>query len=331
MKIIKRDGLEKNFDIKKIENAISKAFIAVDGHIDDTAKSIAHEIALSIENDARNAEEVGKTYSVEEIQDRVEDLLMESERHDVAKSYIRYREMRTREREKNSPLMKQVAEKLYATNVQNQNANVDEHSFGGRMGEARSVVSKNFAFSHVVSDMAYENHINNEVYIHDLDSFAVGEHNCLTEPLDDLLQTGFISRQTDVRPAGSIRSAFQLIAVIFQLQSLCQFGGVAAGHIDWTLVPYVRKSFKKHFRNGLKYIMGYQDVDSIIEKYLSYEEHPAYYYKDHTELRMNDERIKEDYPAAYYYAMDMTKEETYQSVEAMYHNLNDQGDTIAIL
>lgn len=59
-----------------------------------------------------------------------------------------------------------------------------------------------------------------EVYIQDLDHYAVGDHNCLSVPFDKLLANGFNTRQTDVRPAQSINTAFQLVAVIFQLQSL---------------------------------------------------------------------------------------------------------------
>ena len=93
-------------------------------------------------------------------------------------------------------------------------------------------------------------------------------HNCLTIPFDDLLAKGFKTRQTDVRPAKSINTAMQLIAVIFQLQSLQEFGGVSASHIDWTMVPYVRKSFLKHFKDGLKYIEEKSDeeIEKIIEE-----------------------------------------------------------------
>ena len=112
--------------------------------------------------------------------------------------------------------MQAVAEKLFASNVQNQNANVDEMSFGGRMGEARAEVMKDYALNYIISPFARENHFNNEIYIHDLDSYAVGMHNCLTVPFDDLLAKGFNTRQTDVRPANSINTAFQLVAVLFQ-------------------------------------------------------------------------------------------------------------------
>ena len=98
----------------------------------------------------------------------------------------------------------------------------------------------------------------------------VGDHNCLSIPFDDLLKNGFKTRQTDVRPAGSVSTAMQLVAVIFQLQSLQQFGGVGATHIDWTMVPYVRKSFMKHFKDGLKYIEDKSDeeIQNIVNEIL---------------------------------------------------------------
>lgn len=97
-----------------------------------------------------------------------------------------------------------------------------------------------------------------------------GDHNCLSIPFDRLLAEGFKTRQTDVRPAGSVNTAMQLTAVIFQLQSLQQFGGVGATHIDWTMVPYVRKSFMKHFKDGLKYVEGKseQEIDEIVRQIL---------------------------------------------------------------
>ena len=203
--------------------------------------------------------------------------------------------------------MDTVGEKLSAANVQNQNANVDEYSFGGRMGEMNSAVARKYALEYLVSPMAHKNHEENMIYIHDLDNYAVGSHNCLTIPFDKLLAEGFNTRQTDVRPAQSVSTAFQLVAVIFQLQSLQQFGGVSASHIDWTMVPYVRKSFRKHWNDGLKYV-AFWDVD---ESKLSKEASPIGDYID-----------CDDYADVYRYAMETTEREVYQAVEAMYHNLN---------
>lgn len=298
MVVIKRDGTEAPFDKHKIIVAIDKAFIEVDGQLyeNETAEDIAQEVQLLDKN----------KISVEEIQDYVEDALMQSERKDVARAYIRYRYKREVAREKKDDFMKAISEKLTASNVQNQNANVDEKSFGGRKGEAANVLMKQYALDYCVSPMSRNNHLNNEIYIHDLDSYAIGEHNCLSIPFDDLLANGFNTRQTDIRPAKSISTAFQLIAVIFQIQSLQQFGGCSATHLDWTMVPYVRMSFRKHYLDGLKYIENIEDYPS-----------------DHIPLNaeIEDEEYK-IYPKAYKYAMDMTKKEVKQAVEAMYHNLN---------
>lgn len=141
---------------------------------------------------------------------------MSLKRKDVAKAYILYRDKRTKKRNWNSAVMKTVKEKLEAKNVKNQNANVDEHSFGGRMGEANDAVMKQYALDNCMSEMSRNNHLNNEIYIHDLSAYPVGSHNCLSIPFDDLLANGFNVRQTDIRPANSVNTAFQLLAVIFQ-------------------------------------------------------------------------------------------------------------------
>ena len=89
---------------------------------------------------------------------------------------------------------KKLKEKLLAENVKNQNANVDEYSFGGRIGEASRLITKQYALENLISETHKNNHLNNEVYIHDLDSYAVGMHNCLSIPFDDLLKNGFNTR-----------------------------------------------------------------------------------------------------------------------------------------
>lgn len=301
--VIKRDGRVCVFNEEKIKEALLKAFVEIDssGAIKDK-KTVAliDKIATEIKNNNKDS------MTVEEIQDLVESKLMASSRKDVAKAYVLYRDKRSRARERNSSLMRVIKQKIEATDIQNQNANVDEKSFGGRMGAVNSEVLKQYALDNCMSEMAKNNHLNNEIYIHDLDSYSIGSHNCLSVPFDKLLANGFNTRQTDVRPAQSVSTAFQLVAVIFQLQSLQQFGGVSATHLDWTMVPYVRKSFYKHYVEGCKYIEGYKEVkidfdpDELID---------SPFYTDVDE-------------GAYQYAMDMTKKEVYQAAEGLYHNLN---------
>ena len=300
MEVKKRDGRIVPFNEEKIVNAILKAFKQVDGEISEYAVNKAMNIASYIHGYYEDVEEIPE---IEEIQDLVEKGLMATKRKDVAKAYMLYREERNKIRIKNSQLIQNIAEKLEASNIQNQNANVDEGSFGGRMGEAKNELMKDYALNYIVSKMARENHLNNEIYIHDLDSYAVGMHNCLTIPFDKLLAEGFNTRQTDVRPARSINTAFQLVAVIFQLQSLQQFGGVSASHLDWTMIPYVRLSFKKHFRDGMKYLCDIE-LDEI---------------PDDTPI---DNEMYLASPKVYKYAMDMTEKELMQAVQGMYHNLN---------
>ena len=306
----KRDGTIVDFNRDKVINAVNAAFLEVDGLLyeTDTAEDIADEIGSLV---VKNPNDV----PVEIIQNKIEELLMRSERLDVARAYIRFRYKREVAREYKADFMSAIAEKLEAKNVKNQNANVDEHSFGGRMGEATGLMTKQYALDYCVSPMAKKNHLENMIYIHDLDSYAVGMHNCLSIPFDDLLANGFNTRQTDVRPAGSVNTAMQLVAVIFQLQSLQQFGGVSATHLDWTMVPYVRKSFTKHLKTGMKYCENKSDYklkrfDKWIEKS-----------KDGT-VHFDDIAFKDVHPEAWEFAMDMTEKEIHQAVEGLYHNLN---------
>ncbi len=615
-KVKKRDGREVLFSKQKIEEAVLKAFLAVDGEISEYAESKAQNIADYIEQ--KFADE--RLVDIEKVQDLVENGLMSCKRKDVARAYISYRNERNRQRNKTNELLSLAKEKLAATNVQNQNANVDEHSFGGRNGEALSAINKQLALDEYISDMARKNHLNNEIYIHDLDSYVVGSHNCferntrfitslgiksfedfsdgdsvtvlgpdgnwypatvkyygkqkikdyllkknrtekvisatsnhrwllsdgsfqeglhlndklldspfywngfdfdelsfegkfywcfgfiygdgtletryskakkeyqktdktkvrlcgekakylsrfqevgygkncyakepevtgipynktipkfenlsleclvafihgyydadgtkaiapntgkqifsiqatgkescdfieqyfavaglyinsivdrtgqetnfgvrgytknyqffaepsskfhwyvkdikekknslqdvwcleveeihafvleggiptgncLSIPFDDLLAKGFNTRQCDIRPAASASSAFQLVAVIFQLQSLQMFGGCSATHLDWTMVPYVRKSFAKHYRDGLKYLSDNNEIDYEIEYMLS----------NATEYSIEDCEYKAYDEKSWNYALDMTKKEIHQSVEALFHNLN---------
>ena len=301
--VIKRDGTKVLFDKSKIVNAIEKA-------MNDSSDPVDHKLSDSI---ASEIAAIDSTMDVEAIQNAVENRLMQSGYYETTRSYMNYRYLHGIARSNYKELMDAVEEKLLGKKIDNQNANVDEASFGGRIGEMSRVVSKRYALDYCMSKMARENHENNEIYIHDLDSYAVGMHNCLSIPFDDLLANGFNTRQTDVRPAQSISTAFQLVAVIFQIQSLQQFGGVSATHLDWTMVPYVRKSFRKHYRDGRKYIYADGPIIKGLDDEIALAE---------DDFSITNPIFERYYPKAYQYAMDMTKRELNQAVEGMYHNLN---------
>lgn len=300
-KVIKRDGREVVFNEEKIKQAITAAMKKTEAGVDTDL------INRIVENFKASKLFKEEKIEVEKIQDFIENALMKSSRKEVAKEFILYREERSKVRQYKSKLMKTVASKLSAKSIVNQNANVDENSFGGRVGEAMSSVMKQLALDTCMSKKSRENHINNEIYIHDLDSVFIANHNCLSCPIDDLLAKGFTTRQTDIRPAGSINTAFQLVAVIFQIQSLQQFGGVSATHLDHTMVPYVRKSFYKHYLTGVEFLT---DEDKVqVGKEVN------------NKMSIEDEAYKSR-QKVYEYALKLTTQELTQAVEGLFHNLN---------
>lgn len=330
--VYKRDGRSEVFKPEKIQNAVLKAFYEVDGKETERAKEIAERISTSIS-------EIQRDLGVEEIQDLVEEKIAQFDM-DVARKYIIYRNDRSRIREMKSPIRIKARNTLNSQNDDRQNANVDGKSFGGRVGAVNSEVMKQIALDEYMSEMSRTNHLNNRIYIHDLDSYAAGMHNCLSIPFDKLLANGFNTRQTDVRPAQSVNTAGQLIAVIFQLQSLQQFGGVSATHIDWTLMPYVKKSFRKHYIVAyLKNTAAFSQIDLMGMLFDSYEDESGIIRNRFEDwIDKNKERFyeetglkEEDFffankekldPLLYQSAMYDTILETKQAVEALYHNLN---------
>ena len=308
--IIKRCGKIEQMAKKKIFDSIQKA----NDSVKEDDRLTQKQIKRICESVVEFCETLEEPIDIDVLEDVIEQKIMANGGYEVAKRYITYRYEKERVRQN-----KNLTEKLTASNVQNQNANVDEFSFGGRTGEAAEYITKEYALKNLISKKWVHNHINNEIYIHDLGSYAVGNHNCLSIPFDKLLDVGFNTRQTDIRPASSINTAFQLVAVIFQLQSLQQFGGVSATHLDWTMVPYVRKSFRKHWLDGVRYI-EYNKLAEDVKKEISADEYlKKFNIRDDNSIEC---QVYKDFGDAYKYAMDKTIQELNQSVEGMYHNLN---------
>ena len=323
MKVIKRDGTPQEYNFLKIVDAVDKAFNSVEQDVPD---KFLEQLKDSVER--LIIKNNGDGTPIEEIQDCIQKELIKRNKYEVVESFINYRRKRQEYREQNSDLMKQVQEKLFGKNVQNQNANLDEESFGGRVGEMASVVCKDQALK-MVSKTTRRNHEKNMVYIHDLDAYVDGRHNCLTMPLDELLAKGFKTRQTDVRPAGSVNTAMQLVAVLFQLQSLQQFGGVSASHIDWSMVPYVRKSFRKHYiADWIQHLDDFYDLDLLdmnFKERKHWVENKVTDFFIQTGLKEDDFKFANDKTLdkkIRQRSLDDTIKETYQAVEGMYHNLN---------
>jgi ribonucleoside-triphosphate reductase len=303
MYVIKRDGTKVLFDPNKIIRAINKAMISVDGALyeGDTAVDIANLIM------SRNAD-----MTVEQIQDLVEHYLMKSERPDVAKAYILYREQRNKERIRKSKLVRSIMKRTDATAVENSNANVDEKSFSGREKEASSDVQKIIALDYTLSPDVAQAHKDMLLYQHDLEKTNIGMHNCLFIDFDKLFNEGFVTRNGDIRPPSSFSTACQQTAVIFQCQSQVQFGGVGTVHLDYDLAPFVKKSFRKHMKN---YLTDVEDYSKENAEALLAQNEP---------IEIDNEKLRDskNLGPAYKFAIKQLEREGTQSSEAMYHNLN---------
>ena len=301
MYVFKRDGTRVLFDPNKIVRAINKAMISVDGALyeSDTAEEIANLIA------SRN-----RDMTVEQIQDLVEQYLMKSERPDVAKAYILYREQRSKARIRNSKLLTAVMKRTEATAVENSNANVDEKSFSGREKEASADVQKVIALDYTLSPDISTAHKEMLLYQHDLEKTNIGEHNCLFVDFEELFTKGFVTRNGDIRPPSTFSTACQQVAVIFQCQSQVQFGGVGTVHLDFDLKPFVKKSFRKHIHHYLTDVEGMSEESADVVM------------QAHEPIVIDNDVLKEDMEVAYNYAMRQLEREGRQSSEALFHNLN---------
>lgn len=306
-KIEKRDGSIVDFNKDKITNAIMKAMKSV-GMVDEKeASTVATQVVKEVNKSNKSIA------GVEDIQDIVEEKLMKK-LPKVAKEYITYRNQRTIIRNRKSSTMINIKKILSCSNVQNSNANIDEYSFGGRKNESANIIQKEIALNDLIDPEISNAYNEGRLYIHDLSEYTIGEHNCLFADIPRLLANGFEARNGDVRPASCFSTACQLLAVIFQIQSQCQFGGVADNAIDRHLAPYVRKSFIKHYKNGLHWFGNPGDWDTftannglIIET---------------ASISAEWNIFKAFNRLAYAFAMESLEKEGLQSTQALYHNLN---------
>lgn len=306
-KIEKRDGSIVDFNKDKITNAILKAMKSVDMVDEKEASNVTTQVVKEV-NKANKP-----IPGVEDIQDIVEEKLMKK-LPKVAKEYITYRNQRNIIRNRKSSTMINIKKILSCSNVQNSNANIDEYSFGGRKNESANIIQKEIALNDLIDPEITEAYNEGRLYIHDLSEYTIGEHNCLFADIPRLLGNGFEARNGDVRPASCFSTACQLLAVIFQIQSQCQFGGVADNAIDRHLAPYVRKSFIKHYKNGLHWFGNPGDWDTFTANHG--------FNIETASISAEWNVFKAFNRMAYMFAMESLEKEGLQSTQALYHNLN---------
>jgi anaerobic ribonucleoside-triphosphate reductase len=294
-KVFKRNGTVMNFDKEKIERAISAAY-----------KSLPKEPNLELINKiSHQIEEISKDISVEEIQDLVVKKLMSSSDKDVAMAYQSYRTLKEDLRNKEQSIYKKISNLVDAndSSILNENANKDAKTISVQRDLLAGISSKEFYLNKVLPKHLAEAHIKGELHIHDLDYLVFRETNCELCDIENMLKGGCKIGNALMSEPNSVEVAVGHIVQIIASVSSNTFGGCTVPYLDRTLVPYIKKSFKKHYFNGLKYISGIEECDLEV-------------------IEHDNEECQKRYPKAYKYACDMTEESVKQAMQGLEYEIN---------
>lgn len=296
--VIKRDGRIVGFNEEKIKAAIRKAMLSTEkGEDNDILCQISDRISY-----------IGKEQmSVEEIQDLVEIELMKSERKDVAKNYISYREKRSiARRSKTRDIFLEIIN-AKSNDITRENANMNADTPAGMMMKFASETTKPFVDDYLLSSEVKEAVQNNYIHIHDKDYYPTKSLTCVQHPLNKILHEGLCASHGESRPAKRIETASILGCISMETAQNEMHGGQAIPAFDFYLAPFVRKSYIEEIKKiedllGQKYPQLY---DIEIEDYV----------KKDLDFLQDTERIKQQ-------AINQTVIRVHQAMEAFIHNMN---------
>lgn len=309
--VIKRDNRRRKFNIAKVYTAIENAFKSIDEkYTEEGIDQLVDEVVEIISaNDAKSAR-------VEDIQNVIEKTLMNKGFGSVAKAFILYRDERNRARETKSEIVKTIKEitesDIKSSNILRDNANESGATPAGTYGKIASETNKMYNLLNNINRKYAQEHKDGHLHIHDLNQYNL-TFNCLFAPVGKLLKTGFDSGTGYLRSPKSIQTAAALTAVILQLQSNQQYGGIADDNLDFDLAPFVDISFRKNLKTELV-------------RYLEYN-------PEHEDIDLNDvETISMNMPVELLYAkfpkicvdkaIQTTDDDTHQAMEGLIGNLN---------
>ena len=335
-KIRKRDGREVPFNIEKIANAIFKSAQSVGGQDYKISMDLAEAVAQICDEEYRNA-----VPGVEDIQDIVEKVLIESGHARTAKEYILYRAERSRAREMNTRLMKVYEDLTFKeakdVDIKRENANIDGDTAMGTMLKYGSEGAKAFYDLFVLNPDHAGAHKSGDIHIHDLD-FLTLTTTCCQIDIAKLFQGGFSTGHGYLREPQNIASYSSLACIAIQSNQNDQHGGQSIPNFDYGMAIGVRKTYIKDYRLNLKkslLLLTEEDISEkidmvfdILEKehqliptlssneaYLAKE---AEYLGEIVDTALVEKVQKFSVKNAY----DDTDKKTFQAMEAFIHNLN---------
>lgn len=337
-KIKKRDGREAPFNIEKIGNAIFKAASASGGKDYNESMALAEQVVEYIEIKMDK-----KVPTVEEIQDAVEKILIETGHAKTAKEYILYRAERNRVREMNSRLMKVFEELTFKdakdNDLKRENANIDGDTAMGTMLRYGSEGAKQFNEMFVLKPEHSEAHKKGEIHIHDLD-FLTLTTTCTQIDLVGLFKGGFSTGHGFLREPNDISSYSALGCIAIQSNQNDQHGGQSIPNFDYAMAPGVAKTFNKLYRKNLaksiELLAGIENAEEvtkgltgeILEKYNIcplLDNGNDYNEKERELLKKiikDEDIIKKAQVFARVSAEAETDRSTFQAMEAFVHNMN---------
>lgn len=301
-RVVKRDGNIVDFDKSRIVNAIMMAYKEKYGHENS---ELAHKISNQIENIDK------KEMTVEEIQDLVVKKLMSSSEKDIAMSYQSYRTVKSELRNKQDNIYKSIGELVDASNdhLMSENANKDAKTISVQRDLLAGISSRDYYLNKILPKNLKIAHENGEIHIHDLDYLLFKETNCELVDIERMLAGGCNIGNAKMLEPNSIDVAVGHIVQIIASVSSNTYGGCTIPYLDRALVKYVKKSFKKHFKKGLKYLhrLDEKDINSVVEN---------------NEIEYSNTKLKNDYNLAYDYATDLTEESVKQAMQGLEYEIN---------
>ncbi|QAT63093.1 anaerobic ribonucleoside triphosphate reductase [Acidilutibacter cellobiosedens] len=337
-KIKKRDGREVPFNIEKISNAIFKAAKAAGGQDYDMAVALSEEVAEILERDY-----IHKVPEVEEIQDIVEKVLIESGHARTAKEYILYRAERNRVREMNTRLMKVYEDLTFKdakdNDLKRENANIDGDTAMGTMLKFGSEGAKQFYDLFILKPEHSKAHKEGDIHIHDLD-FLMLTTTCCQIDIVKLFKGGFCTGHGFLREPNDIQSYAALACIAIQSNQNDQHGGQSIPNFDYGMAPGVKKTYVKLYRVNLLKVFELLTEDGEIQDKIidifdnihkekglkpsianneKYKEAEFNYLSD---LIKDPLLIKKAQKFAEKNALKETDRKTFQAMEAFIHNLN---------
>ncbi|MDR3318411.1 MAG: anaerobic ribonucleoside triphosphate reductase [Clostridiales bacterium] len=334
--IVKRDGRRVGFNFEKIANAIAKAGVAANEFDDAEAGRLAESVCEKLE------QQKAKAPSVEQIQDAVEKILIESGHAESAKKYILYRADRSRVREMNTALMKIYEDLTFKdaneNDIKRENANIDGDTAMGTMLKYGSEGAKTFYELFVLDPKHMAAHKSGDIHIHDLD-FLTLTTTCCQIDLVKLFDGGFCTGHGFLREPNDIASYSALACIAIQSNQNDQHGGQSVPNFDYAMAVGVRKTnanlYMQKIAKAVTLLTDLEDAAELVKKYAARlkktagvptmagnADFEAAEKKELSALGISEDIAAKVTAFAKKTALTEVERATFQAMEAFVHNLN---------